>query len=179
MAGISEVMVQLVSRGSGPLFSGSLRGTCLRREGLNRSSSLMSLLSKSIPTTGRGLRTSSPASRLSPPPLSYQVKRYSGSKGAGLKWPIKIGKIVDEVTGRVKVSLDVTLLEPIWPEIVGEKVANHARPVDLIGDTLYLTVDSSAWFHHLFLLKGEIVKKVVERFPRCQIREIRMVLRDG
>jgi len=96
-----------------------------------------------------------------------------------LKWPIKIGKIVDEVTGRVKVSLDVTLLEPIWPEIVGEKVANHARPVDLIGDTLYLTVDSSAWFHHLFLLKGEIVKKVVERFPRCQIREIRMVLRDG
>jgi len=77
------------------------------------------------------------------------------------------------------VRSEVEGLIKVWPDLVGEKIAQHAHPVDLKDGLLVIEVDGSAWHHHLFLLKGEILRKIQVHFPRIGIREIRMVTRDG
>lgn len=47
-----------------------------------------------------------------------------------------------------------------WPEIVGAEIASHTKPQQLQRDTLFVTVDTSVWAHHLTMMKEEIVARI-------------------
>lgn len=64
-----------------------------------------------------------------------------------------------------------------WPEIVGEKIARHATPVEYTRGILVVRVDSSTWLAELSqFMKPEIVKKVRTRSGSLAIRDIKFRL---
>lgn len=101
-----------------------------------------------------------------------------GYPEAGLKWPIKIGDVLNSVTRRIKVNGDCADLVEAWPEIIGDQIAKHTRPLAIEDDILVIGVDSSAWLHHLFMLKIEILRTINKRIPGIKIREIRMTTKN-
>ena len=56
-----------------------------------------------------------------------------------------------------------------WTEIVGEKIARHAKAVSVDQDCLFVEVDNPTWQSQLFLMKHDILTK-------CQ--EYRVYLKD-
>ena len=47
-----------------------------------------------------------------------------------------------------------------WAEIVGARISQHARPTAVDADNLYVDVDSPMWQSQLFLMKGNIIRKM-------------------
>lgn len=52
-----------------------------------------------------------------------------------------------------------------WDDIVGARIAERARPLEIRGKTLFVDVDGSAWMHELTFLKEDILRKLNERVP--------------
>ena len=48
----------------------------------------------------------------------------------------------------------------LWKNVVGESLAQNARPLRMRGTTLVLTVSSEAWKKELFSLRFEILKRL-------------------
>ena len=46
-----------------------------------------------------------------------------------------------------------------WIEIVGKKIAGHARPISVDRTCLYVEVDDPIWQSQLFLMKHDILAK--------------------
>ncbi|OGW34884.1 MAG: hypothetical protein A2010_19055 [Nitrospirae bacterium GWD2_57_9] len=59
-----------------------------------------------------------------------------------------------------------------WEKSVGSLVANHARPVTIRANKLYLIVDSPAWMQQLSMLKPEIIGKVNRSLGRDAIKDL-------
>ncbi len=47
-----------------------------------------------------------------------------------------------------------------WAQIVGPKIASHARATSTDLKCLFVDVDSPAWQHQLFIMKSDILKKI-------------------
>ena len=58
----------------------------------------------------------------------------------------------EELTGELVIAL--------WKRVVGEALAQNARPRRMRGSTLVLTVSSEAWKKELFSLRFEILKRL-------------------
>jgi hypothetical protein len=52
------------------------------------------------------------------------------------------------------------LVRELWKSVVGETLAQNARPLRMRGSTLVLTVSSEAWKKELFSLRFEILKRL-------------------
>ena len=63
-----------------------------------------------------------------------------------------------------------------WEEVVGEKVAAHAKSHRYQHWTLYVRVDSSVWLHDLSFLKGRYIQDLNRRLGSYLVREIRFEL---
>ena len=46
-----------------------------------------------------------------------------------------------------------------WAEIVGERIASHAKAVGVDRDCLFVEVDDPTWQSQLFLMKNDILSK--------------------
>ena len=69
-----------------------------------------------------------------------------------------------EMTGELVVAL--------WERIVGETLAQNARPLRLQGTTLVLTVSSEAWKKELFSLRFEILKRLERLFGPSRVSRL-------
>jgi len=49
-----------------------------------------------------------------------------------------------------------------WPEVVGEQLAAHSRPVALRAGTLTIAVDEPAWGAQLGWLEADILRRLTE-----------------
>lgn len=82
------------------------------------------------------------------------------------KW-LKAGDILDsflEGKGlKEGVRRHMALLS--WDEVVGDRIAERARPIEIRGKTLFVDVDGSAWMHELAFLKEDILRKLNEKTP--------------
>ena len=58
----------------------------------------------------------------------------------------------EELTGELVIAL--------WKNVVGETLAQNARPLRMHESTLVLTVSSEAWKKELFSLRFEILKRL-------------------
>ena len=64
----------------------------------------------------------------------------------------------------------------LWPEAVGEKVAEHARAVSVDGTVLLVAVDSHAWLTQLAYLKPELLRRLRKRTRKPLVTNLRLVL---
>lgn len=91
--------------------------------------------------------------------------------------PVPLGSILDGVLADC--GLDDRLAErtllSAWPDIVGERLAQHVRAVDLRETVLYLDADHGAWRQEITLLLPRIKEQCVERFGPDTVTDIRWI----
>lgn len=89
--------------------------------------------------------------------------------------PIRLGRILDGVLSDCGLSERASerslLLD--WPGIVGERLANHVRAVDLRDGVLLLETDHGAWKQEVTLLVPRIIAECNARAGGQAVTEIR------
>ncbi|MBD3222283.1 DUF721 domain-containing protein [bacterium] len=91
--------------------------------------------------------------------------------------PVRVDKILDGVLSEC--GLDDRLAErrllAAWPELVGARLAQHVRAVDLRERVLYLDADHGAWRQEITLLMPRIRQRCAERFGDGVVEDIRWI----
>lgn len=65
-----------------------------------------------------------------------------------------------------------------WKDLVGQEVAEHAKPLKMAKGVLFVEVDSSSWLHQLnTFAKPVLLNTLKQRWP--WIREIKFVASQG
>ena len=59
-----------------------------------------------------------------------------------------------------------------WPEVVGDRIAQHARAVFFDNGKLIVEVDSAAWRQELFYMKQEILDRLDRSFGKALVQDI-------
>lgn len=76
--------------------------------------------------------------------------------------PRRVSESLDRVTSAIGMP-DAGVIAALfgrWEEIVGARVAGHARPVSLSGGTLTIACDHPGWATELGFLEEEILGRV-------------------
>ena len=76
-------------------------------------------------------------------------------------------------------QIALIFLVELWPQIVGEGLADQARPVALDKRVLTLSVPSEAWGNELSDLGRTIVKRVNTFWRHSLIRKVECKVRVG
>ena len=66
-----------------------------------------------------------------------------------------------------------------WPELVGPRVASHARAVAFRDGTLHVEVEGSAWMQELAYLKRDLVRRINQQLGGDDVRDVRLMLPRG
>ena len=95
--------------------------------------------------------------------------------------PQRLGRALDRLMGTLRAP-SVDVLDSVftrWPEIVGEGVAAHSRPLSIDGGTLVVTVDDANWASELRWLENEVLARVAEvsRSQRISALNVRVARR--
>ena len=83
-------------------------------------------------------------------------------------------KVISDLGLAKKMSEQRAVTE--WPDIVGPRVAEHARALRVTGGRLFVEVDSSVWSQELSLMKRRILREVNKRVGREAIEHVHFVL---
>lgn len=96
-----------------------------------------------------------------------------------MRYPEKINKILPKVIKSLNLNEKFKEIEMVkhWNEIVGEKIARHARAININEANLYVVVDNPVWQAQLFLLKNKILKKFNEL--GANLRDIKFIIGKG
>lgn len=88
--------------------------------------------------------------------------------------PKPVGASLDRVAASLGVTRASTLSAVFasWPELVGESVAQHARPRSLKAGTLVVAVDEPAWATQLRWLEADLVTRLNEALGAGQVERI-------
>jgi predicted nucleic acid-binding Zn ribbon protein len=65
----------------------------------------------------------------------------------------------------------------LWKGLVGEKVADHARPIRVRGGILFVEVDDPLWLTQLKYMKADIVQKIHTNIKAGVLKDMRFFLR--
>ncbi len=86
-----------------------------------------------------------------------------------------IGGIIKKVlkTCRHESDEELSQIWSLWDNIVGEAIAENARPAAFKGKLLLVHVTSSVWIHQLQFLKNSIIVKVNDTLGKELIEEIK------
>ncbi len=96
-----------------------------------------------------------------------------------MRYPQRINKILPQVLKSMNLEdrlKDIQLVQ-LWPQIVGDKIAQHARAININEATLFVVVDNPVWQAQLFLLKN----KIIERFNKsgANLKDIKFIIEKG
>ena len=72
----------------------------------------------------------------------------------------------EELTGELVIAL--------WKNVVGETVAQNARPLRVRESTLVLTVSSEAWKKELFSVRFEILKRLEKLLGASKVSRLEL-----
>ena len=64
-----------------------------------------------------------------------------------------------------------------WPEIVGQRLAEHTKPQRIVAKKLFVEVDDPLWHSQLKYLKQDILDKIDTRVKKGVIADISLVLK--
>ena len=78
--------------------------------------------------------------------------------------PVRLAESLGAVAHRLGVADAVTVgrLFTHWPELVGEAVAAHVRPLRVEGDTLVVSADHPAWAAQLRHVGPDILARIAD-----------------
>jgi predicted nucleic acid-binding Zn ribbon protein len=88
--------------------------------------------------------------------------------------PKRVGDSLDRVAASLGVTRASTLSAVFasWPEMVGETVAEHARPRSLRDGTLVVAVDEPAWATQLRWLEADLLTRLNDVLGPDQVARI-------
>ncbi len=86
-----------------------------------------------------------------------------------------IGNILNDVLKSYRRESDADLVRvwQVWDQIVGDVIAQNARPAAFKGKLLLVHVSSSAWIHQLQFLKKEMIEKLNEALGNALIDDLK------
>ena len=88
---------------------------------------------------------------------------------------VHIGSIIDDVIKSYRRESDAELIQVwnVWDGVVGEVLAQNARPAAFKGRVLLVHVSSSTWIHQLQFLKQEMIDKLNTALGKVLIDELK------
>jgi predicted nucleic acid-binding Zn ribbon protein len=94
--------------------------------------------------------------------------------------PTRVGDVLGEVLRKhgVEKSVRRAGITELWPEIVGEKLAEVTRVKGTDGDALFVEVRSSAWLAELSMLRAEVLGRVNARIADAPLSRVVFVLAE-
>src|SRR5712692_3339222 len=72
--------------------------------------------------------------------------------------------------------LYLTLIDGIWPRVIGPDLASRSQPVAWEGGTLTVAVPSEDWKDHLYLLASDLIPRVNEELGDLRLRHLAFVI---
>jgi len=86
-----------------------------------------------------------------------------------------IGSILAEVlkTYRRESDADLVQVWQVWDRIVGDVIAQNAKPAAFKGKLLLVHVSSSTWIHQLQFLKQEMIAKLNNALGKTVIDDLK------
>ncbi len=92
---------------------------------------------------------------------------------------VHIGNILDKTLRSFRRDLNADLcgVWDVWDGLVGEAVAENARPVAFKGKTLLVDVSSSVWKQHLGFLKADIISKINDALENHVVDDIKFKIK--
>ena len=94
--------------------------------------------------------------------------------------PVRIGSVISDVLEKhgLKDQIDRMGVLDLWPELVGEHVAEVTKAKGVSEATLFVEVRTSAWLMELNIMKGEFLVRVNERLGDVPLERIVFVLAE-
>ena len=94
--------------------------------------------------------------------------------------PIRVGTVLSAVLEKhgVKEQVERMSILELWPELVGEHVAQVTRARGVSDATLFVEVRTSAWLMELNIMKGDFLSRVNERLEDVPLERIVFVLAE-
>ncbi len=77
---------------------------------------------------------------------------------------------------RLTEGLEAYSLLVEWKTLVGEVLAEHAKPVRVKNGVLYVEVDDPVWLSQIKYMKGGILSKVDRETKKGTIKDLRFYL---
>jgi len=86
-----------------------------------------------------------------------------------------IGSIIDDVIKNYRRESDAELIQVwhVWDGVVGDVIAENARPAAFKGRILLVHVSSSTWVHQLQFLKEEMIDKLNTALGKILIEDLK------
>ncbi len=86
----------------------------------------------------------------------------------------QVGKLLKQVLGDKGMDDRLSRYQAwlVWDKIVGEQIANRARPLRFRKGVLEVQVDHPVWMQQLQMLKPKILEKLNQQLPNADITDI-------
>ncbi len=103
----------------------------------------------------------------------------SSNKRPPMRQAQKVGSLLKEVLSEQGLGDKLSRYQAwlIWDQLVGEQIAQRARPLRLRQGVLEVQVDHPVWMQQLQMLKPKILEKLHQKIPNAGITDI--YLRKG
>jgi len=88
---------------------------------------------------------------------------------------VHIGSILDAVIKKYRRETDAEIVQvwQVWDNIVGDVIAQNAKPAAFKGRILLVHVASSTWIHQLQFLKKEMMAKLNNALGKTLIEDLK------
>jgi len=88
---------------------------------------------------------------------------------------VHIGSIVNKVFRAARHDADADMMQVwnVWQGVVGNAVAENARPAAFKGNLLLVNVSSSPWLQQLQFLKADIITRLNQALKQELVKEIK------
>ena len=88
---------------------------------------------------------------------------------------VHIGGIIDDVLANFRRESDGELMRvwQLWDGVVGDVIAQNAKPAAFKGRVLIVHVSSSPWVHQLQFLKADMISKLNSALGKALIEDLK------
>jgi predicted nucleic acid-binding Zn ribbon protein len=88
--------------------------------------------------------------------------------------------VVEKVLKKYRLTgdLDAYKVFHMWGDLVGDRIATHARPVRIDRFTLFVEVDDPLWLTQLKYMKADILGKIDVTIKQGALRDVRLYLKN-
>lgn len=88
---------------------------------------------------------------------------------------IHIGNILEDVLKNYRRDTDTELVQvwSVWDSVMGDVIAQNARPAAFKGRLLLVNVSSSTWIHQLQFLKKEMIENLNDALGKTLIEDLK------
>jgi predicted nucleic acid-binding Zn ribbon protein len=87
---------------------------------------------------------------------------------------------LDKILREYKLSNDLEAYRVFtdWRDLVGDRLAGHAKPVRINDGILYVEVDDPLWLVQIKYMKGSILQKIDSGIKKGALKDLRFFLKS-